>query len=355
MDDMLKNTPKILNETVLKDVHFHERNKENVRQMIRKKHKKPYKIKSIFNHLFPLAAISLFCLGVSYFIVTGMTDHPVANGGLPQEPPMETKLYLPPRQEEFYGDMTKEDVVSKLLNSIDYFHSAAGKFNEYKIFQDGSTRAFGATYKISTKNEIGGYEKLVTLDEKTKKIKNEIQEYYYNNKKSWLKYRELDGQKFYTVSDIKHKPKRDIVTPDEVFSIDLNYLSNYDLREMPPIVISSISLFPYREAASYLRKMEHWKIEKQNEELLGHNTLVLSGTIDEELKQNVNLKESTDTFRFWVDKDTGILVKSETYDKNGELTSYIHPESLSVNVPIDPQEFIPDLRGYQLPNNQKKD
>ena len=55
-----------------------------------------------------------------------------------------------------------------------------------------------------------------------------------------------------------------------------------------------------------------------------------------------------------MDKDTGILIKSETYDQHGELTSYVHPERLEVNISIDPQEFIPDLEGYQLPSKQKK-
>ena len=84
-------------------------------------------------------------------MVTELTEQPVAKGDRSQEPTMETTLYHPPIQEEFYGDMTKEDVVSKLLNSIDYFHSAAGKFEEHRISQDGSTRTLGVTYKVSTK------------------------------------------------------------------------------------------------------------------------------------------------------------------------------------------------------------
>ena len=35
------------------------------------------------------------------------------------------------------------------------------------------------------------------------------------------------------------------------------------------------------------------------------------------------------TFHFWVDKDTGILIK---YDVKGELTSYLHPDKLNINI-----------------------
>ncbi|MGY4795319.1 hypothetical protein ACVNNN_09960 [Lysinibacillus fusiformis] len=357
MNDIFKNIGKALDDTALKDIHFNEKHKEKVRQRLQKGHKKQHPFQSIFKQLLPIAVIGFFLIGVSYFVVSELTEQPVAKGDLSQEPTLETNLYIPPIQKEFYGEMTKEDVVSKLLNSIDYFHSAAGKFEEHIIFQDGSTRTLGVTYKVSTKNEIGGYEKLIALDDNTTGIKNDTQEYFYNNKKSWLKYTALNGQKIYTVSESKQKPKRDIVTPEQAFSIDLQYppISFNKLRERPSFGSSSMSLFAYEKAASYLRHMGHWEIEKQNEALLGHNTIVLAGKMDEEVTNSANLKGTTEAFRFWVDKDTGILVKSETYDQNGELTSYVHPERLEVNVPIDPQEFIPNLDGYQLPSKHKKD
>lgn len=59
------------------------------------------------------------------------------------------------------------------------------------------------------------------------------------------------------------------------------------------------------------------------------------------------MKGTTDTFRFWVDIDTGILVKYETYDTDGQLTSYLHPESLEVNVPIEARDFEPNIDGYK--------
>ena len=62
-----------------------------------------------------------------------------------------------------------------------------------------------------------------------------------------------------------------------------------------------MSLFAYEKAASYLRNMEHWEIEKQNEALLGHNTIVLAGKMADEVNNSENLKGSTEAFRFgWI-------------------------------------------------------
>ena len=57
-----------------------------------------------------------------------------------------------------------------------------------------------------------------------------------------------------------------------------------------------MSLFAYEKAASYLRNMGHWEIEKQNEALLGHNTIVLAGKMDEAVTNSEKLKGTTKRF-----------------------------------------------------------
>jgi outer membrane lipoprotein-sorting protein len=89
--------------------------------------------------------------------------------------------------------------------------------------------------------------------------------------------------------------------------------------------------------SKYTKNFDRWNIEKQNEKLLGHNTIVLKS-----LDSTTAGKFKADSFRFWVDKDPGILVKYEDYWK-GKVTSYLYPKSLKVNVPIDLKEFGPKL------------
>lgn len=263
-------------------------------------------------------------------------------------------LYTPPAQEESYKDLTKEEVLTKLLNTVDYFHTAIGNFETYDVYYDHSTSKAVVEYKISNKNLIGGYEKTINIpDEKIVGSKIETDEIFYNDQRIW----QLDNdEKTYYTTDYESDPSREIVKPEEVFSININKIyDSYDkFRERP--VGGNSSLFPYEITAKYLRFLNHWDIEKQNEELLGHNTIVLYGSID---KSIVNIMQpQADSFRFWVDRDTGILLKREIYNANGEIISYLHPESLSVNVPINTTQFIPLLENYhemQIPDPLFKD
>jgi outer membrane lipoprotein-sorting protein len=114
-------------------------------------------------------------------------------------------------------------------------------------------------------------------------------------------------------------------------------------RDCPPIGLAQNSLFPYEIASNYTRDLEKWEIEKQNEELVGHNTLVLSGELDSYASD----KTKSATFRFWVDKDTGILLKYETYNSSGEVVHYLHPKKLVINQKVDPKKHKPDLSKYK--------
>ncbi|AMO85356.1 hypothetical protein B857_03833 [Solibacillus isronensis B3W22] len=355
MDDMFKQIVETMNKTVLKDIHFDVKQKEKVRQAIYKRKKKQFLIKPILNYLLPIAVACLFFIGTSYYIASelGIFSREEQTAGLnnnkgdvPTGPKVETNIYTPPAQEESYEDMSKEDVVSKLLNTVDYFYTATGKFEEYSINDDDSESKSVIEYKLSIKNVIGGYQKSTSqFDEELMGYGEMINEFIYNEEKRWHK---ESVNKTYFVHDYQSKPTRDPITPEEAFNLELKdiYSDKANFRESPEIAPGGMSLFPYEITASYLRNTELWEIEKQNEELLGHNTIVLYGKMDEQVINRFKMKRTTDTFRFWVDKDTGILVKYETYDTDGQLTGYLHPESLEVNIPIDPQDFVPNLDGY---------
>ncbi|BAK16733.1 outer membrane lipoprotein-sorting protein [Solibacillus silvestris StLB046] len=354
MDDMFKQIVETMNKTVLKDIHFDAKQKENVRQVIYKR-KKKRPIKPTLNFLLPIAVASLFILGASYYATTELEiftreEQMTSLNNDPEHVPpaskVETNIYIPPAQEESYEDMTKEDVVTKLLNTVDYFYTATGKFEDYSIYNDDSDSKSVTEYKISIKNEIGGYQKNTPQsDDKETGYEEFINEFIYNEEKVWLK---QNINYTYKVLDYQSTPTRDPITPEEAFNLELKdiYSDKANFRETPEISPGGNSLFPYEITASYLRNTELWDIEKQNEELLGHNTIVLYGKMDEQVINRFKMKRTTDTFRFWVDKDTGILVKYETYDADGQLTGYLHPESLEVNIPIDPQDFVPNLDGY---------
>jgi len=242
----------------------------------------------------------------------------------------ETTVYTPPKHKENYDEMTEEEILTKMINTVDYFETARG---EYKIHYDFSPGYEVVKYDISLKVEPGGYGK-ITFN--TGEISS--QEFYKDGTVWSLN----DSAKTYIESQVmgmeENLKKGTTLTLEQAFSTapDGNPLSIY--RERSPFGLANATLFPYEIASNYTRDLSKWEIENQNEELLGHNTLVIKG--------NINHRDAR-SFRFWVDKDTGILVKYETYDAKGKLVDYLHPTSLEVNVPIDTKRFTPNLDDYK--------
>jgi outer membrane lipoprotein-sorting protein len=356
MDDMLNRLKENMDNTVLKNLDFREKNKAEVRKAFLNT-KKTKNLKGIFPRILSLSFTCIFIIGISYFGLENsgliQKEEQLSNSGDTKElktNDVNDTLNASSQQDEIYDEMTKEDVLTKLLNTVDNFDSASGKFEQFNKYKDNSTSKVIVEYKISLKNSIGGYEKVLNIpDEKVPGAKTMTSELFYNDQTIW----NINNDKMtYDTKGYEIQPKRAIVKPEDVFSIPKNklYGSNDKFRERPPSGTSGFSLFPYEITANYLRFNELWEIEKQNEELLGHNTIVLHGSIDKSIVNTMQPEESK--FRFWVDKDTGILLKFEIYNDNGEVISYLHPENLSINEQIDSKQFIPNLDIYDSRQGQ---
>ncbi|MGG1677348.1 sigma-E factor regulatory protein RseB domain-containing protein [Neobacillus sp. NRS-1170] len=302
-----------------------------------KSRKQVFLLKNKFNALLSISVVSIMFLGITYFVGTQLnliSDTKGKQANVPEEntqkslnkPSNKKTAYLPPKQEENYDEMTKEEILTKMLNTVDYFETARG---EYKIHYSFSPGYQVVEYAISLKHQPGGYGK-TTLD--TGEVSS--QEFYKDGTVWHLN----ESKKTYMEERVMEEQKGTTLTLDQAFSTadDGNPLTNY--RERPPFSTAMETLFPYEIASNYTRDLSKWEIEKQNEELLGHNTLVIKGTKNHRDFQS---------FRFWVDKDTGILVKYETNNANGEIVDYLHPTKLEINVPIDSEKFTPNLEGYK--------
>lgn len=355
---MFSNLKEKMNESILKDIEFGEQNKAKVRRAIKSSTKKNhFNLKYKINYFLSACVSCLLLCGLGYFtfIKLGLIseDNPTTSLGDSRQNLSNNQnseeidsIYTPPTNEEYYGDMTKEEVISKMLNTPTSFDTAIGKFEHQNIYEDGTGSTIFTEYKLSTKEKIGGYVKFINNSyEKNEIVQNE--EMLYTNDQTWY----LDHMRKTYRNQIFHpKQFQGTVTLKEALSVDLNQLYNeiyVKLKdwEQPPIGTAGLSLYPYSMGVEYLSDLNQWDIEKQNEDLLGHNTIVLQGKRD--AKAPTYMLE-VDTFRFWIDKDTGILVKYEMYDTNGSLISYLHPEKLEVNVPIDSKDFEPpQLEGFK--------
>lgn len=345
MEKIFNHIKENMDDTVLKGIHFNEKNKENVMKAINKKRgKQRFPIKPSLNYLLSISVACLFFLGITYFISDRLgilsRDEQIAsinNDKEGNQEPQNEKHLTTSINEESNKDMTKEEVVTKLLNTVDSFDTATGKMELFSTYMDGRTSMVSTEYKISLKNVFGGYEKTTVENGES------MTEVIYNDKKIWRK--ESMG-KTYRVCDYQPILSQEtFTTPEEAFSVDLEKLFKPDtkLRERPVLGSrAGLTLFPYEMTSRFLRNEQLWEIEKQNEEVVGLNTIVLNGEFDDGEKEVTK----DDSFRLWVDKETGILVKYEVYGNDGKINSYLHPNSLNVNVPIDPKQFIPNLDGY---------
>jgi hypothetical protein len=344
MDEFLRHTKENMNDTVMKDIHFNEKNKNHVLQAISQKRNKKRLLKPSLRYTLSIGTACMFFIGMGYYVsekldlLSGEENISSVDMQFHQKG---SDAVHPPLREESYEDMTRKEVLEKLLNTVDYFETASGEFELFTTYRDGRTSVTTTEFKLSNKRDFGGYDKTIY---KLPEGGESVNETIYNDKKIWRK--ESVG-KTYTACDYQPVPSQETFTsPEEAFSVDESRLfkPNTKLRERPLLGSESAqSLFPYEMTSSKLRNEQLWKIEKQNEEVAGHNTIVLIGEYDEKDKELTK----NDTFRFWVDKDTGILVKYEMYGSNGEVADYLHPISLKVNVAVNPKEFLPDLDGYK--------
>ncbi|GAE47996.1 sigma-E factor regulatory protein RseB domain-containing protein [Mesobacillus boroniphilus] len=241
-------------------------------------------------------------------------------------------VYKPERNQEIANNMTKEQVLNKLINTIDYFKTAKGSFEEYT--QSGGQWVI--TYQLMLNGEeSAGYSKVYNSVRAEKDHST-----YFSKNKIWL----LDEKaKTYNESDlVSKKLYGEPITIDKAIG-ETKVKKSSIYRDIPQIGFASHSLFPYELATKYLSDISKWEIEKQNEKLLNHNVIVVGGTLDKSKKAKIQ----SSTFKLWVDKDTGILIKYETYNDAGELINYLHTKELRINEKINKKTLSPNLKGFK--------
>lgn len=345
MKNNFDNLKKELDNTLFHDVYFDDNQYKKVLNSIAssKKNREFYPFKKRLNVIFSSSVICLLFTGIMYFIGIELNlfngiHNKQANYIVKSknELPNEDSKYIPAKQEENDKDMTKEEILTKMLNTVDNFETARG---EYIIHYANIPSNATIEYTVSLKNHRGGFGIRTDIVNGEKTVSSE----YFTKDALWLvseqtkTYRELG----YVENDNTGKELK----LEDAFSKDSNGVNVTNYRESIPFGLANETLFPYEIASNYTRDLDTWEIEKQNEELLGHNTLVIKGEIS---------RADFQSFRFWVDKDTGILVKYETYNEKEEVVDYLHPKKLEVNVPIDSEKFTPNLVGYVNEDESKQ-
>ena len=337
MKDNLKNLRKIMDDSKFKNLQFKQRNKNAVLQLIENK-KKPKRefFQKTFLSVFTFAILAVFMciiLNVNVFDLDNNSSDSVGTIKPYEEKQKQqnVSIYNPKAQNEYNKDMTKKEVVTKMLNTVDYFKTAKGSFTQ-KVA--GHVSEVKYQIILNGKNSAG-FSSRTSLDNGTKHTT------FFNSDFMWMV--NNTEKTFFKAHSSSNENYGKHVTLNEAFnSKTAKGFSTTNNREKPGIGPAISSLFPYELASNYTRDLSNWEIAKQNVELLNHNTIVVKGN----LSSFSQSKHKATTFSLWVDKDTGILLKYETYDEEGNVIEYIHPKNLTINGSIDKNNLKPHLKGF---------
>lgn len=219
------------------------------------------------------------------------------------------------------SSLTQDDVKNMMINSIDNFTSAKGEFTYYSI-----PAGFDCTVSYEVSNVEGDYAShIVTTNNTT----GDIEENYF------------DGVNFTT---IRHGEKNyesyvisaEVIDPGkELYSFDSRKTTNFDgepvtFYRIDPtkMGMAGNSLFPQGFAFSYLEDNSLWSITGY-EEYLGREVVVLEGYPGDYQAEKIQ----SESFKMWVDTETGALLKYESYNSEGEIMECLETSSIVFNDP----------------------
>lgn len=224
----------------------------------------------------------------------------------------------------------KMELQLKMYNSVLFYETVQGQYQETDYLREQKEQV---KFKINEGDTPGGT------------VQININDNIYIEEKS-------NGDKRIVYED---SPEGEIVTEDkrtmvEKFTQNLfekwetlkdayvimnDGIPGYNYRKRPSYIhYSSFITFP-QVPAHYLRVLENWEIKEEGT-LLGRKVKVIEGKFD----QNSKEKFRSETFKMWVDTESGVLLKFISYDKNGKLTKEVQVNEIKFNEDLNVGDFL---------------
>lgn len=222
--------------------------------------------------------------------------------------------------------ITKEEIHYKMLNSVDNFKTAKGSFvYDSKIANEHIV----VDYQVDLGQSPKSYEKIQGNINQTSINQEHIFDGQDRN------YLDNNGKKY--TKDKVNKSPGDLKDK----SVQARYQKNsngekvYLYRNNPAMMRdASMSLFPQQMITGYLEDYSKWNIVSETT-LNGLNAVVIEGDLNDYYKTKLGSAK----FKWWVHKDTGIVLQFEEYDSNGNVISYLKTQSISIDGTIDGEKF----------------
>lgn len=253
--------------------------------------------------------------------------------------------------ESVKSNVSKEDIRYKMLNAIDNYKTAKTKASVYYAKQGLKISFEGEVDIVNGRSNIKYTD---SYDSSNNVLQTEIisdiskqERLQLNDTKRTYKIDELAD--LYTDSQTMKKEFL-AMYPD----VDSRSNSVKVLRPDPTTMeLASSVLFPQDVALSYLDNEDNWSIVGE-EKMLDRDVVLIEGTFNKKVQENGH-----ETFKMWVDKETGILLKYESYTPDGNLFDYTYVDYLTLNGPTAknvydfsvPEGYKPETPELMFPTN----
>lgn len=250
-------------------------------------------------------------------------------------------------------EMTKEELYSKMINSMYYFDTVQGEYiytwsdlNEAILcsFKSDSNKATALCKTVSVKisdplavlgSDVPNHSILPEVD--IRYVCDGEQKVSYNAKTDSY---DRNYSPPYKRSNYKEPDKE----PEEIYGVvsDENGIpSSAFLPDTTNLSENGIWIFPKEFAFAYLYDFKLWYIEGY-EIYLNRGCAVISGTTEDQS----GLRQNAVSFKMYIDCKTGVMLKYLGFDENDELSRYSVVQSINFDKPI-PEITMADLEtGY---------
>lgn len=269
------------------------------------------------------------------------------NSAIPDVKNSETDTFDLSSNENITFETEKDEIWHKMLNSIDYYSSVSGKMF-YAINPDNETcieyqSNLDEATAYTSVSEVNVSDIAVLVDENLSE---------YDDKNTFDIEVFTDGNSTITLNNLDHTAVRDeyavftrensgpIDDSDRV-TVEEDGMPGYYYRcDVTNTYIASISLFPQEMAFGFLTDYELWDIDGI-EEYVGRECYVISGKTSDDYKRKIGVEK----FTFYVDCETGVLLKYIGYDETQNIYAYIVTDNIQFgNKTAD--VYKPDITNY---------
>lgn len=204
-----------------------------------------------------------------------------------------------------YEITDKTSCYHKLLNSVDYYNTAAGKIETNMLNGNPFTVEYSVDMCAGT-----GYQHVLSSDFDEEvfvgdgDVRTVLHSQNYESKGPAVQ--KTGGER--SIED------------DEKRVSTFNGEPCHEYRENPTNLhyASTLSIFPQEMTFGFLEDKELWDITERTE-YLGREAVIVSGVT----RQNYGEKLNVNNFTMTIDCKTGIMLKFEGYDYSGNLSKYI--------------------------------